>query len=257
MAIRKLQMQFANSLDKVKKAFNLAGGMIYHYHAVKFKATFWQSYLQHVQKFLDSWEPKNEQLLLIGPSGGYSLPEKLVARYQRLVAVDIDPIAEAIFKNRFPGSNVLWINEDVFKLDRGLQVDSFREFLRKFSNSDILFCNVLGQLPIYYKISAADEYALWLKDLFGLIKDYNYASYHDIFSFKGNAKVKSEFENFDNQITPESLALRFLETPPAEMQDHFVSSLFAERSRMVIYWQLNKDSHHFIECVKSVTEGRS
>ena len=85
-----------------------SGGIPYHLKALRFKNSHWGSHEDGVRRFLDSWNPKSRHLLLIGPSGGYSLPRGWLDRFETVSAFDPDLLARVIIE-KLLGRSVSWL----------------------------------------------------------------------------------------------------------------------------------------------------
>ena len=145
-----------------------SGGFFYHLRAWRFKNSLWKAHLSATAKFLESWNPKSRSILLIGPSGGYSIPKGWLARFETIVAYEPDPLARWIFEWRH-GVKPRWIRKKF----------PFRSLdpLKRVPDSigAVLFCNILGQIVI----SSPGRMARSLKK--GL-EGREWASYHDALS---------------------------------------------------------------------------
>src|SRR5262245_55213637 len=76
------------------------GGLIYHARALRFSAKRWAPFRREVATWLEGWQPRERALLLVGPSGGYSLSEEFLRRFETVSAIDPDPLSRYIFSLR-------------------------------------------------------------------------------------------------------------------------------------------------------------
>jgi hypothetical protein len=164
---------------------SFSGGIFYHLKAAVYSKRLWDSHRDQVDHFLQAWfrhlegENKNfkadeEFLILVGPSGGYSLPENFLKKFKKVIAYEPDQMARRIFEKRF-GIFPEWSNE------------IFDPATTVFPNGLILFCNVLGQL----KIESVPAFKSQLeKNLYGR----KWASYHDAFSVQCSKSQRVHFK---------------------------------------------------------------
>jgi hypothetical protein len=124
-----------------------------------------------VRKFLSEWNPKSRNLILIGPSGGYSLPEGWLSKFDSITAFEPDFMARMLFENRHR-VNPQWIRKGFPFHD----FSALREIPKE--GAAVLFCNILGQLPIR---NPSRFQTVMQQEL----KGREWASYHDALSGEG------------------------------------------------------------------------
>lgn len=158
-----------------------SGGLTYHLRAT-FAGNRWRPFTDGVAKWLRSWNPVNDELILLGPSGGYTLPPAILQRFKKIHAFDLDPLAAFFFHRRH--SPAEFHREDLFWLKGSLSVHALKTVLDKHPRAAILFSNLLGQLPLEGKINETD-FKKYLVELSAVLKDREYATYHDLYSITG------------------------------------------------------------------------
>jgi hypothetical protein len=123
-----------------------------------------------VRAFLERFAPLSRTLVLIGPSGGYSLPRDWLSRFERVVAFEPDRIARRIFERRHR------IRPDW----RGKFPFGKSGVLNEVAPPDaaILFCNLLGQI----EIRNPRVLGKWLRHE---LEGREWASFHDALSGDG------------------------------------------------------------------------
>ena len=148
-----------------------SGGFFYHLRALRFRESFWDQHREGVRKFLADWNPQSRNLVLIGPSGGYSFPEGWLSKFETITAFEPDFMARLIFERRHP-VKPRWIRS-------GFPFHDFSA-LKDIPKAEtaILFCNILGQISIR---SASRFQATMVQSLEGR----EWASYHDALSGDG------------------------------------------------------------------------
>lgn len=150
--------------------FHYSGGLTYHWRAFRNQQKLWAKHRFQTAAFLEEWNPQASILYLIGPSGGYSLPQDWLKKFKTIIAMEPDPVARKIFELR-SGLKPNWIKTP-FSFDALKKGD-----LRFSENSSILFCNLLGQMDF-----DQDSGMLAQEELCKLAQTHEIASYHDALS---------------------------------------------------------------------------
>ena len=148
----------------------MSGGLLYHFRAVLHGKNqgLWSSHQVGVKQFLDRWNPPEKSLVLIGPSGGYSLPKFFLERFSEVIAIEPDLLARLIFEKRFL-IKPKWIKGRV-NFNR---LDNLEGLIPP--GAAILFCNLLGQVPLN---STSHIAQVFKKNL----SSRSWASFHDALS---------------------------------------------------------------------------
>lgn len=241
---------------------NPAGGWRYHWRALKYGNNLWHPYKLHVAEFLKQWSPPNEELIIVGPSAGYSLPLDWLTRFRSLEILEPDPIARVVFNARAQYSglqNKLKLSpDDLFIANPSLE--SFHSYLTNRPHAAILFTNFLGQVPLLFEHSGAtDRLTQFQAQLGNVLNHRTWASYHDYFSV----------EHDRNVLAPDKIFVLNGPTPPVpidelvkffglansgnsklEVLDHDTNRLFPNsHSRRYFLWQLTPTRVHVIEAI--------
>lgn len=215
---------------------NPAGGLVYHLRALR-ATDQWRDYRNHVNRFLLSWNPPTSQILLVGPSAGYSLPRAWLQSFTQVIGLEVDPAARVMFDRRHR-LRTKWIRTARFEPD----LDSFRTVLDEYPDAAILFCNFLGQLPALYPHADLNQLHAELRDL---LSDRTWASYHDRLSGEFQTEDRDQF--YFVSPTPSDLASEWRLT--GELMDHETSVLSEGLPCRVFPWRLTPTSTHLIEAV--------
>jgi hypothetical protein len=202
-----------------------SGGIVYHLRAYRFQNRLWHTHQQKVGEFLELWNPNAEELLLFGPSAGYSLSQDFLKKFRVITAVEPDPLARILFEKRFQ-IKPNWIKHKI-RFDDKKDLLQFQEF-----KGAILFCNLLGQIPM--KTSKKVK-----KVLNEFLENRNWASFHDAMS--GN---KIEFDCEDAPKRKATLAeMRswiYIKNPKlkeVQVNAHLAPELFDESQKLSFqYW---------------------
>lgn len=204
------------------KSLNPSGGFFYHYTAFRFLFS-WKDFKKQLWEFLKSWHLYHKNLLLIGPSAGYTLDKSFLKSFKKIHIIEPDPFAYYIFKLRFPGLKCSWDAKDHFGfLSKKYQKGQLQKVLSQFNDYNVLFCNLLGQIPLLIKEEGYLN--LWKQDLLESLSHISWASYHDIFSYPTNN--------------------------PQVITDHLTKELFPHiKNRTYLKWQHVPQRTHIIEVV--------
>ena len=119
-----------------------SGGLRYHLRALRYRRTQWAPFREALARWLANWQPPcRRRLLLVGPSGGHTLPADFLGRFEDVVALEPDPLARLILKRRQAGARLRFESLDCLSSSDGMDALSTR-----FGDRAVLFCNVLGQI---------------------------------------------------------------------------------------------------------------
>lgn len=196
------------------RLFSPTGGLIYHLRALRFKNSAWAPFRQKVSQFLDTWDPPEKKLLILGPSGGHTLPTDFLERFCEVVLSDPDPLAKPIFRRTHPNVRTTWLKDDLIFSGGMYHERSLKNYLAEAPNTAVLFSNLLGQLPLVN--DDLDAMKAWWQELQPALGMHSWASYHDLFSTDG-----------------------------ADIIDHGTSELFP-RSLDVWEWKLSRRRIHIV-----------
>jgi hypothetical protein len=225
------------------KLFTHSGGLIYHARAWRAGHT-WKSHRNSVRDFLNAWNPPADTLVLVGPSGGYSLPAGWLKKFDEVIAVEPDPVARALFEWRLK-MKLTWLSQPLDFNDPSL-------FLAQIPpKSAILFCNLLGQVSV----SSAFKMKATLQKI---TEGRPWASYHDVISGTGihlqvpaatdfKKKTVDEIKTWVN-LTAEA---RAGDSTVRELSLHDAFDLFPAGEGVFHYWDwtLTGTRTHLIEGV--------
>lgn len=237
--------------------FSPSGGGIYHWRAIT-RRNLWRPFTSALATWLESWPVGNQELLLIGPSGGHTLPSRWLEKFANITAVDVDPLAGPLFRLKHRRAKVHFQRRDVFFENRKLAFEPLRQLRAENSNAAILFCNVLGQLPLENRCSEAE----WLEFLGCLPRALGsapWASYHDAYTLEGLPyRLHSvAAEPFLKGGSIEDVAATLGERSTL-IYDHMTTGDWATQTTKTRWsWSLTSSSLHLLEAVFSNPAGRA
>jgi hypothetical protein len=153
------------------------GGLNWHVHA-HYSRTRWQPTFQLIEQFLAQVAPQSDHLLLIGGSAGWMMPPSWLARFKRIDAYDIDPLAPWLFNWRH-GRRLQAQGTEVIshRLDA---LQNLSDLLHQHPQACIWFDNVLGQHR--YRLRDEARVERELTQLKSLLKGRHWGSLHDVLS---------------------------------------------------------------------------
>ncbi|MBX7230764.1 MAG: hypothetical protein K1X29_01630 [Bdellovibrionales bacterium] len=241
--------------------WNPTGGLFYHWLAFKYSHRLWEHHKETISLWLNSWQPSSSHLVLVGPSGGYSLPNKFLKKFENISALEIDPLAPWFFQLNHKNLNTKFYNENFFvSSSKKFNINAIADIKNKFPGAAILFCNLLGQLPLLTKDFSCKQ-TEWTKKISEDLKGVDWASFHDIWSGKNiphsNSirKVPSDsslnesihfFFNNDKKTLKEFRPNR----NPSIITDHGTADLFLKHTHRIQWlWKLDLTHSHCIEAV--------
>lgn len=164
--------------------FRPSGGLRYHWRAWRERAR-WQNFTNDVADWLSNWRPPCRQLILLGPSGGYTLPTAWLKSFDCIDAYDLDPLAPLFFKWRHSGVRIHFHRQDLFWVDGRLSAAPIKALITQSPQSAFLFSNILGQVLLEGHATEA-QWQEYLSQLRNNLTHHHWASYHDLFTREGH-----------------------------------------------------------------------
>lgn len=229
--------------------WNASGGFFYHYLALRYRNDLWRGFHDPLHQWLVSWPQKNPTLVLFGPSGGYALHKKFLDRYSTFVVVEPDPIAQAILKRRFKSvfskKEVEWISDPTILVDKNHSTAKLKTWLEENPARDLLFCNVIGQLPLFFPKKDPTVWANWKTSFSHLMQSQNFASFHDLCS---SHRMPVNWRQYSG-MQLNDLSILFDSDKKTEVYDHQTQDLFERISRKHFLWRISTRRFHLIEGV--------
>ncbi len=239
----------------------MTGGLAYHWRALKYRGGIWAPFRAEVSRWLESWQPQERSLLLVGPSAGHCLPGRdWFARFDRVDAVDPDRLARLWLPARL-GRSIQWNSRDYLSPTQGeFRSAGARELLELYPSHAILFCNLLGQLRFLDQNAALGaSFANWKRQLGELLRDRAWASFHDRLSGdvgpRGVASPESASDSAflgqsDQELSADELLTRFYPVHErAVLLDHLTGEFFPGRPRSYFSWQIRPGCFHLVEAI--------
>lgn len=234
---------------------NQTGGFFYHYLAFRNSAKYWSVFRREILDFLRP-KFKNGKTLWVGPSAGYSLDKELIKpRLAKDYFVEVDFLSKIIFKLRF-GKPLNWITSSAFRFTKD-PVESAQltaAILNSYSVDTVIFCNILGQLPLLYPAAGSNYWNQFYGSLMNDIES-SIVSYHDWLTVMAKPAELDELEldiSIEN-LKSEKSVQEFLLTKPNKKRewkliDHHTGKL-SKYSESKCLWRKDKNSLHLMDCI--------
>lgn len=164
-----------------------SGGLLYHWRARR-QSGRWDPFRKELAEWLAGWNIPKQELILIGPSAGYTLPTGWLTGFSKITAYDLDPLAPWLFSRNHPGAHVQFKKINLFWQGGCLSLLPLRELITRHPRSPILFTNVLGQVLLEGRASDF-EWSVFLRGLRALLNNHRWASYHDRLTHEGGETI--------------------------------------------------------------------
>lgn len=235
--------------------WNKSGGFGYHYLAWR-QGRRWQNYRALLEQFLQISAPAKGQLLLIGASGGYTLPNSWLKGFEKIEVVDPDPLARHFFLRTHSNLKPNWSMEN-YLVDsaRQWQGTGLHRLLADYPDHLVLFSNLIGQLPLLIQqpdLSDTPQWESWQQDWHRALSDRPWVSIHDLFS--SSIEPNRPLPPVDHSCSKQELiAQLYSGNKKVSLVDHLTYGLLptpdsAER----FVWPLHSSQIHLVEaCAKN------
>jgi hypothetical protein len=236
-----------------------AGGAVYHLRALRFGRLLWTPFEHAIAEWLDDWGRGSDQILLVGPSAGYCLADRLLARFRDVLVLEPDPIARWLLARRLARLGTSRVRICADDLLVGGLVGGGRDLVDLLDAEParaLLFCNVLGQVRFLLDDDAFDPWAAAFRTrVVATLAGRDWASFHDRLS--GPLAPALGDEPVSAAVLDDAALLsRFYAHPaspaPVELVDHLASGLWAPSlPRRYFSWEIARGRFHLIEGVRS------
>jgi hypothetical protein len=212
--------------------FDASGGLIYHLRALVHRKGRWAPFHHTVADWLTAWQPQGRELLLVGPSAGYSLPAEWLARFERITALEPDPLARLLLGRRVAAGKLRFARLDCLAGETGL-----KDLAAAYPFAAILFCNVLGQI-------AAPKGRRWDELLAEHLRGHQWASYHDAVSTLVAPRQLAAQSGVDAEL-PAVLA-KFWAGGELPLVDHDTFRLAGPAAHRYALWPISAGRWHLV-----------
>jgi hypothetical protein len=221
---------------RAPRLVDATGGLRWHMRAFARRRTLWAPFRAALAQWLEGWRPGVDRLLLVGPSAGWCLPPSALARFAHVAAVDIDPLAQTLFRLNHPAlrARLSWRLGDFFADPACV--------LSEHAGCAILLCNVAGQRRFHHSDWRACEAEM--RALRDALSNRPWASFHDLVSGPGSGALWPRA--FEARPDGERLLRDY--GLQGEWLDHLTADLLAPTAaRMILPWRFKRDRIHLVE----------
>jgi len=239
---------------------NPAGGLRYHFRALRYRNRQWKPFRWAIGEWLLGWQPREANLLLVGPSAGYCLQPFFFERFERIVCLEPDPVARSLFRRRLHRAplerqpRLEFIAED--HLVR--HPEKLTRLLDQLPDTCLLFSNVLGQLRALLddENDAGPAFEPIEKTIRQSIQGRSWASFHDRIS--GYRHPNQEYPvTSSSRLSNQEILEEFFGLPASEQEersvqwiDHLTEGLLpADLPHWYFPWEIEPGRIHVIEAV--------
>jgi len=181
------------------------------------------------------------------------LAPDFLSRFEKIIAVDPDPLAELIFKRRFAPikASLQWDSRDYF-IKPGCSANLFCGFLSSSGGAAVLFSNFLGQMPFLMSSEKqrAEILSFWQKNLLTVLAGRSWASFHDRYSCR-KRPVRQEHFTSPEKLCGDALIKRYYGADArGTWVDHQTEALLGGQGNYDYFlWELTARAFHIIEGV--------
>ncbi len=227
------------------------GGLNWQLHAY-YSCQRWQPTVQLIEQFLAQVTPSSDHLVLIGGSAGWMMPPSWLARFKRIDAYDIDPLAPWLFNWRH-GSQ-LKARGVVVQHHRQDALATLPEVLTTQPQACLWFDNVLGQHR--YRIRDEQQVEQDLTQLKHLLQGRHWGSVHDVLSGPTDGRLLPAGLNVwchhvnATQGSEPPFRQKLLASVGAKevWQDHLTSQVFPAKTQTTwIPWSFKPNYWHWLQ----------
>jgi hypothetical protein len=211
------------------------GGLGYHLGAALRRRRAWAPFRAQVARWLAGWSPGRAELVLVGPSGGYTLPLEFLSRFRRVTVLEPDPLARFILRRRFPTIPFHFEFLDCLALPEGPAT-----LARAHPHAAILFANLLGQ------VADGGDMPPLAAALRSALAGHPWASYHDVLSAP-EPPGRPVPEQVPARATADTLARALWPGRPLPITDHGTLDLVGSGDAQLALWSLAPGAHHVVE----------
>jgi hypothetical protein len=230
---------------------NSTGGISWHWLAWRHQ-NLWKPTTLQIEHALKTHSTKATVLIVIGASAGWMMPTSWLVQFEKIITIDIDPLAGWLFKTRH-GSALSQAGRKLSHL-RGDGLLLLSQLKRTYPDALFWFDNVLGQLRFLAdRSNRANETQQRISQLKLQLKNCEWGSLHDRYSGAVNPNQTTQLAAWLSP-SPVDLSsengqqwLRKIGAKGAWL-DHLTQDVFAPGTQVAnIFWPFRKDYGHWLE----------
>lgn len=222
---------------------------MYHLAALRYRRRLWRPFIADLNHWLvGDWNPRARELIIFGASAGWTLEERFLRRFRRVLAVEPDPLARLALRQRFPSVAIEGCARHDLLPWSSSRPEEFGEFLAGEPGAAILFSNLLGQLPLLRQAAGERDPR---RVFFDTLSGREWASYHDLFSADCAPAIEAPLR-FPPSRSLDAVGFTadaFDARGRVNVTDHDTFWLLKDREWLSIPWRLRPARTHIIACV--------
>ncbi len=226
-----------------QRLINESGGIWYHWRAWRYRTTLWRPFITRLESLLlPALAGRSGRLVLVGPSAGWTLTDRLLSPFSALTVIEPDPLAVRLLRRRLarvaPAAAVRCDPHDYFADGDGPQ-----RLCAAHAGATVLFCNLLGQLHL---LLAEPHLSAVRRGLRTVLRapGFQWLSYHDRCS--ADAPLVLPPSPVARLNDAECRAC-FPGAAPEACIDHGTGELFPDGQAAYADWEIIPGTHHLIE----------
>ena len=244
---------FTSISSSLKYMLSPSGGVAYHLIAARRHRHLWRPFRAQVRDWIAKWREgfASKDLIVFGPSAGWTLPLELFIEARKLVIIEPDPIARRLLEKKLASlgrrGQIEWISDPAILPWFSKDDLAFESFLATYPHADLLFANVLGQVALHASASTRARKTESPEHLFlKAVKNRSWASYHDLYSGPSLARLeKTEWVGAqDFETVAES---SFTVGPVTDHETQWLSQT-SEKTSLAV-WPITEKQTHIIAWV--------
>jgi hypothetical protein len=218
------------------RSVELTGGPVWHWRALQRRNVLWQPFRNHIADWLSTWRLRETEIILVGASAGWCLPSSFLARFEKIICIDLDRFAPILFRcvHRRVNARIEWVHADFF--------ENAESILNAHSKAAVLLCNVAGQRRyVVSDIAAVEAEMSFMKTRLG---KRCWASFHDLLS--GSSEIPHAPIAYSGRRGHQSVIQDF--GLSGEWLDHLTGDLLPyEGARRILPWRFDTQRLHLVE----------
>ena len=233
---------------------NRAGGFFYHLRALHGRGTTWRPFREALSAWLALVLPPSAELVLVGPSAGYCLTDEWLAGFERVVALEPDPVARWMLGRRLRRlgtRSTRFVSDDLLVEPLVRDAPALDGLLETMPGAAVLFAGLLGQVCFLIDDARLERFrTAWQRRILPALEGRPWASFHDRVS-GGVPPRMTALRRVGPRLADAAVARLYSpEGGRVELGDHSTHGLFPERLPHVYFrWELEPGRNHLVEGV--------
>jgi hypothetical protein len=237
-----------------------AGGLVYHLRALRFRRTLWAPFERTLATWLEAWDPGSDAVLLVGPSAGYCLADRFLARFRDVLVLEPDPVARLMLARRLARLRIGRVGtcaDDLLVRSLLGPERDLCDLLDEDPTRAVVFCNLLGQVRFLLPDETFETWAdAFRARVVAALATRGWVTFHDRLSGEV-APALGAGATSERELDEPALVARFYAAPPVargtvELVDHLTGALWPPSlARRYFGWEVVPGRFHLIEGISA------